>query len=631
MGRNRKEFLMKRILLALSLIGTLSTAWAQSNVTALEAELIHGQNSNFRNYVKNPTCRRNVSDITASSVAAVKNTSSALDGISDCTWNPTASTQTLKWQVKTWAKGLKGRNCEARILYSGDASLVKAYINQNSSKITSDLTLINSGTNSSVGSINFPCGDASVATEVVLESTGDAANVSYAVYTGEATNIGTVAQAKYLGSLTYAGTASCAWSAASASFVNFAADTDCPAPTVTGSITATGTKIPGFVVPGFGSGTLRVVAKGTFFNNGSGQLCYWRFSDGTNATTSQVVGGSSTSTYVGSLEGSFSYSSPQSSLTVQIQVGQASAGTCIVDASTTTLSNLSFDVYHVPDQSQQAIRMDQSNYDWTAYTPTISGFGSTTSAVFYHRRVGSNLQVKGSFVTGSVAGTTASVTLPGSLILDTNKIPLNTTTANPAFAVGQYNFSDQSNAVGSMVVATSTSTSLVYFAEIYASASNLRASTGSGVSGNTDQGSIFFEVPISGWTENQNAPLLAGGVTSSATGMERIERVQFSGGTFWTDNCSSSPCTMNSNTPGITAVTRAAAGRYDVTFAAGIFSIVPTCTCISLGRAVHHTSCGMDDDAAPTVTNLSLRIESTDDGASAATDASVQVICVGPR
>lgn len=121
--------------------------------------------------------------------AAVRNTNPFLDNISDCTWNPTATSQTLTYTFDSLPAGLKGQNCEARVLYSGDASLVKANVQINSVNMASDVQLMNSGTNAAVVSINYPCGTGASATTLVLTSTGDAANAQYAVYGGQATNL----------------------------------------------------------------------------------------------------------------------------------------------------------------------------------------------------------------------------------------------------------------------------------------------------------------------------------------------------------------------------------------------------------------------------------------------------------
>ncbi len=49
--------------------------------------------------------------------------------------------------------------------------------------------------------------------------------------------------------------------------------------------------------------------------------------------------------------------------------------------------------------------------DWTAYTPTFTGFGTATSVNFISRRVGSSLEVVGTFTAGTNTGVEAQITL----------------------------------------------------------------------------------------------------------------------------------------------------------------------------------------------------------------------------
>ena len=53
--------------------------------------------------------------------------------------------------------------------------------------------------------------------------------------------------------------------------------------------------------------------------------------------------------------------------------------------------------------------------EWTAYTPTLTGFGTPSSVSFYYRRAGSGIDIYGSFVSGVPTATEARVTLPSGL------------------------------------------------------------------------------------------------------------------------------------------------------------------------------------------------------------------------
>ncbi len=69
---------------------------------------------------------------------------------------------------------------------------------------------------------------------------------------------------------------------------------------------------------------------------------------------------------------------------------------------------------------------------WTAYTPTIAGFGTATNINFFWRTIGDSIEIRGSWKNGTVAGSEASITMPGGHTITTAKIP--TTVANTAMA-----------------------------------------------------------------------------------------------------------------------------------------------------------------------------------------------------
>lgn len=58
----------------------------------------------------------------------------------------------------------------------------------------------------------------------------------------------------------------------------------------------------------------------------------------------------------------------------------------------------------------------------TSYTPTISGFGTATSVNFEYWQTGEVVSIRGTWTNGTVAGTTASISLPNSWTAAENKI-----------------------------------------------------------------------------------------------------------------------------------------------------------------------------------------------------------------
>jgi hypothetical protein len=139
--------------------------------------------------------------------------------------------------------------------------------------------------------------------------------------------------------------------------------------------------------------------------------------------------------------------------------------------------------------------------DWQTYAPTISaGFGSATNNSFKYRRIGDSYEIVGTFTSGVVAGSLASITLPNGASIDTTKVTLSNTTANPGQMVGEYEEATATaNTRGVLVTATGTSSTLIYFGPSESNASSaLTPANGSSVTGNSTVLSLKLTVPISG-------------------------------------------------------------------------------------------------------------------------------------
>ena len=141
--------------------------------------------------------------------------------------------------------------------------------------------------------------------------------------------------------------------------------------------------------------------------------------------------------------------------------------------------------------------------DWTAYTPTLSaGWGTPTNTSFFYRRVGDTVHIRGTFTTGTVAASLASVSLPSGMSIDTGKISLSNTSGNPGPYAGQFG---SSSGHAMAVLATGTSTSLIYAA----GASTLTPQNGSASFANSQVIGVNLVVPISGWTSTSSGTLTA--------------------------------------------------------------------------------------------------------------------------
>lgn len=91
--------------------------------------------------------------------------------------------------------------------------------------------------------------------------------------------------------------------------------------------------------------------------------------------------------------------------------------------------------------------------------------------------------------------------------------------------------------------------------------------------------------------------------------------------------CSAATCTMNANTPGISAIVRTSPGDYQVQFAAGTFSTAPACAVTSNQIANFIDVCIGNGLASTSIFSVSCaKLGST----ASAQDESISVICIGP-
>lgn len=325
--------------------------------------------SSMKNYVKNPDCAKNVLGITASGGSLTRGTTTPLneDTGTECVIDASASGQTYTWALNTFGQGMKGQNCEARLIYEGDASLYKAYINNGSTKITTDLQLENASSASKTVSINFPCGDLSAANSFVVEATDNAAAAfsNAKVYVGIATNLSNVAQAQLYGTVTVTA-CSAAWTTTSTSFANFSAGTSCSY-AVTGNASAPSTNIPAIKFSSLPPGDYLIKAEGTFEQQVAGKYSQIRFNDGINSTRETSTFGNASAAWSG-VTGSISYTTAQSNITIQIQGNTTSAGTTGVFG--TTVNPLTITVWRFPSSSELALNIRNPA------APTIQKFTS---------------------------------------------------------------------------------------------------------------------------------------------------------------------------------------------------------------------------------------------------------------
>jgi len=138
---------------------------------------------------------------------------------------------------------------------------------------------------------------------------------------------------------------------------------------------------------------------------------------------------------------------------------------------------------------------------WISYAPTFSaGFGTTTGASVFYRRVGDSIEISGFVLGGTPAASLASFSLPTGLTINPALIPIVSTTPNPGSMVGTFNPYQTASNSGFIVTATNTSASQVYFGGNIVNASNCTPQNGSTILGVGAFINFQLKVPIAQWT-----------------------------------------------------------------------------------------------------------------------------------
>lgn len=171
------------------------------------------------------------------------------------------------------------------------------------------------------------------------------------------------------------------------------------------------------------------------------------------------------------------------------------ASTMTVSSATITNLRVSGTLTYAGFQSTSAFT------NWVSYTPSFTGFGTTTNTEFFWRRVGDTLQIRGVFRTGTVAASEASITIPSGQAIDSAKLPSGT--ANTAIA-GIFWWNSGSawataNGIGAVFSDPAASTSKLYFTATPGT-TGLAKQNGSNIAGSTNAIQIQADVPISGWS-----------------------------------------------------------------------------------------------------------------------------------
>lgn len=574
------------------------------------------------NVLKNSSFESAKSGWTASGGSfTISNTAAnVFEGVSSATWDSNGAAQTLTGTLAS-VNGLAGTNGELTCYVkvpSGTATHTMGI--WDGSTLSQTQTLVNTSTNYIANTINFVYPSSGSVTVRFTSVLADEVSISIdKCYMGPATNLSQVSQAKLIDAVTVTGCAG-GWSTTSTSYATFGTQTGCTYTSAKGLCTTPATNIPGVKCSSLPPGDYRLEYEGAIEQGTTAKSAYFKFYDGTNSAREDSAfynNGTGGYNIIG-ISQSISYTTASSNLTLEVRGKTDASGTTKI-YGTTAVPGV-FKIWYFPSQTQLAVQPSQQNYDWTAYTPTISsGFGSVTNVSFLHKRDGSMLTVKGTFTTGTVSTGLGTFTLPNGLTIDTAKMTLAANTSNSGPKVGELVQSTANGTATALVASTSTSTSLIYLGGIYTSSTALvpvaNATTSLGSSAVT---SVTFTVPISGWIQTNANPAIVGQISSNTLGQERIERATIAG------NASVATITSQSGS-WLSFTSRGGTGDYVWTMSG--FSAVPTCTCTSVGASGGSPRfCTIR-----TLTQTSLGTLQTNSAGSATDSDSATIVCMGPK
>lgn len=180
--------------------------------------------------------------------------------------------------------------------------------------------------------------------------------------------------------------------------------------------------------------------------------------------------------------------------------------------------NLSLEATAISDN---VIQSYQDGTEWTSYTPTFNGFGSPSGIQAEWKRIGSDLHIRGRFVSGTATAVEASVGFPSGLTsAGTSSIPTLELCGYATFGV--------SSGIA-LTVLCEPSVSYITFGGQGSASNGLSKAPGSGFSGSSVAVAFYARIPIAGWSSSPtlyamsnraevfSSDVSAGGVVSNAT------------------------------------------------------------------------------------------------------------------
>lgn len=497
-------------------------------------------------------------------------------------------------------------------------------------------------------------------------------------YVGLSRDIGSVAQASFIGSAFIATTASCQWTRTNTALGAFGADTDCPGPTVEfnpgpGTIQTTDTDLPKFTVNNLPPGEYDVIIQGSAGMTTASGNAQFAINDGT--TTSGRSAGLSLVNELANFTvlGHFSYSST-ANRSFEVYASASANTVNLFNDSGNKL--LRFSIVRYPSSSDLAISINNTPWYVDATMDGANPSLGVTAITSYTEIADAGLTLKpqsGSAAVGVMCSGTNAATAPSTS---------NTTCAAGNESVG-INFSipwagtyevcsygswfsrvdtAEETQVALQLIETPTNAQTLTLEGGTRQALNV---TGMTIATGVDQSNglpfsncslfnwasagtkgvrLMYEQSVVGapdssiilmdadanvgqrnlrWTvkpvtRQLPMPLLVGSVTSNSTGLERIERAVI--------NCDAGSAITSQSGSWVSSVGNVSAGACAITLTSGIFSAAPTCT-------VTDTAVGNPANflAISASSSTALSVDCDQSGGTDCTSYDVNIHCMGPR
>lgn len=579
---------------------------------------------------------------TGMSFTAVSSGANLLFGKGSALLDSSATGQSLKSDAYAIPKGLYGANCAAQVFYKGGDATYKLQALDGSDALIMEQAFPGPSTNTTPFSINFPC-PTSGSLKFAIASTADGAAMAIdRTSIGEAGNLSQVSQTYLIGRATFPGVASCAWINTSTSFAAFPADSDCTLPAgsnLQGNIAAPATKIPGFVLPSVPAGDIYIIATAGVSVTVSNAA--FKFFDGTNYSKDvySLYFGGSQQRNGGPVIGHFHYTTPQSNVTFQIHAKVDSGATGFI-YNDSDLTELTFSVFYYPSGSQLALKPDQVANSWSGYHDSGCMWSSTNTGAPADPAIDSSCNLVQDDNTNFGTVTSYNDGTPGNNYPGITFMPSRPGRYLVCSQGSMQNNSDGQALQGQLYDVTNSKEIFMVDrdqagAGYYTSAGACGFVTANSIAPHT----VTWRLAVSGGTaqlyqagasrsifwhifqidQQLPAPLLVNSVVTPSAGVSNIVYSQFGSG-----NCPSDPCTIDSQSGGISVVNKLAVGDYAVHFSAGTFSQTPVCTANSSSSAISVIN------IANTSSTL-IRIFSASGETGAPNDRQINLICAGPK